>query len=203
MREELGRLREKYNINAWFATPRLLINSKSAKPDLVLENINGLSPQNIKKHFDLIIFDLDGTLVDEASSTVSEKITETFAAIQEKGEVAIEFLTNKSENRNREFERNYDVKVTDGIVKKPSPKGYEKILTGYPDINRSRVLFVGDTLFSDVYGAKKLGLKTALVNYKSIYSQSGDKLSTKQKFGRPLDRFLLRRIFGKNAPLQN
>ncbi|MCC8417354.1 MAG: TIGR01459 family HAD-type hydrolase [Rickettsia endosymbiont of Bryobia graminum] len=46
---------------------------------------------------------------------------------------------------------------------KPYPEIYNKILDQFPDIPKKRVLMIGDTFYTDILGANKMGIDSALV----------------------------------------
>lgn len=68
----------------------------------------------------------------------------------------------------------FDVVVISGAVnrRKPSPKIFESALESI-GVEASETVFVGDTLDVDVKGAKKVGMKTVLVERKSARRNGG------------------------------
>jgi len=71
------------------------------------------------------------------------------------------FLSNNKEPRVKSFAEAVGGKY---IFKgnKPSKKGYIRAME-IMDTDRSNTLFVGDQLFTDVWGAKRTGIKSVLV----------------------------------------
>lgn len=112
-----------------------------------------------KRGYKGIIFDIDNTLVPHGAPA-DERSKELFTHLKEMG-FALMLLSNNKEPRVKSFN---DEVGADYIYKagKPGKTGYvramEKMGTT-PD----NTLFVGDQLFTDVWGAKKAGLQTYLV----------------------------------------
>lgn len=112
-----------------------------------------------KRGYKGIIFDIDNTLVPHGAPA-DERSKELFTHLKEMG-FALMLLSNNKEPRVKSFN---DEVGADYIYKagKPGKAGYvramEKMGTT-PD----NTLFVGDQLFTDVWGAKKAGLQTYLV----------------------------------------
>ncbi len=188
-------LLEKINLDGVRAVLEALLNPELVRPDYELETIhdfNGheeLDPQQFKQNFDLIIFDLDGTLTKEGDPRVHDSLSEILEAIKESG-IHLASLTNKISRRSNIFERINKIPVYSSVKKKPHPAGYQQIMDENKVTDPARVLFVGDSSSTDILGAKRLGLKTVHVNYKKIMENGEDRLATKRWFGRPLDRTL-------------
>ncbi len=198
--------REKlFNTAAVRNATKLILNPESIKPDFVWRDLNDCEPEEDFNEIELIVFDLDFTLVAEGGDTVHKKNIEQFEQIlklREKG-LKIACLTNKNSSRNQKIEERYGIKVyTSGKNKKPNPTSYLKIAeeNGVEDL--SKILFVDDSFSTGIAGAKNLGMKAALVDHKSLLSEGKtEKIWAKRVFGRSFDRFLLRRIFRKNVQL--
>lgn len=112
-----------------------------------------------KKGYKGVIFDIDNTLVPHGAPA-DERAKKLFAHLRELGMDAC-LLSNNKEPRVAMF--NQEVKVhTISKGGKPNPKGYRKAmeLMGTEEKN---TLFVGDQLFTDVWGANKTGIYAVLV----------------------------------------
>lgn len=106
-----------------------------------------------------IIFDIDNTLVPHGSPA-DERSKKLFAELKEIGFRSM-LLSNNKEPRVKMF--NDEVKVS-YIFKanKPGTANYFKAMERM-DTNTETTLFVGDQLFTDIWGAKKAGIRTYLV----------------------------------------
>lgn len=106
-----------------------------------------------------IIFDVDNTLVPHGAPA-DEKAVGLFCRLYQLG-FSTCILSNNKEPRVSPFaERVGSPYIFNG--KKPSRKGYEKAMKRMGTA-RSDTLFIGDQLFTDVWGAKRTGIYSILV----------------------------------------
>lgn len=106
-----------------------------------------------------LIFDVDNTLVEHGADASKEAL----ALMKQLKEIGFKvcFLSNNNEERVKRFNKDIN-----GLyifkANKPSKRGYQKAmeLMG-TDVNNT--IFIGDQLFTDVYGANRIKLKTILV----------------------------------------
>ncbi len=107
-----------------------------------------------------IIFDIDNTLVEHGRDA-TKRAVELFEKLREIG-FATALLSNNKKERVDRFNKEIGTHVV-WKAGKPGKKGYllamEKMHT-----TRETTLFVGDQLFTDVWGAKRLGIRNVLVN---------------------------------------
>lgn len=105
-----------------------------------------------------IIFDIDNTLVPHGAPA-DDRAKALFAALKELGYRCC-LLSNNKEPRVKMF--NDEVQV-DYIFKagKPKVSGYERAME-LMGTTRENTLFVGDQIFTDVYGANRAGIRTIL-----------------------------------------
>lgn len=106
-----------------------------------------------------LIFDIDNTLVPHGAKA-DERAKKLFAHLKETGFTCC-LLSNNKEPRVKMF--NDDVQVN-YIFKagKPSVKNYRKAMEIMGTEIRN-TLFVGDQIFTDIYGANRAGIRTILV----------------------------------------
>lgn len=106
-----------------------------------------------------VIFDVDNTLVPHGAPA-DERACELFAHLKELG-FACMLLSNNKEPRVKMFN---DVVNVSYIYKanKPSPENYRKAMTQM-GTDTTNTLFVGDQIFTDVYGANLAGIYSILV----------------------------------------
>ena len=106
-----------------------------------------------------VIFDVDNTLVPHGAPA-DEKAIAFFADLREMGYQTM-LLSNNKEPRVKGFA---DAVGSDYIYKanKPSGAGYEKAMERMGTVKET-TLFVGDQLFTDVWGAKRTGILSCLV----------------------------------------
>ncbi len=106
-----------------------------------------------------VIFDVDNTLVPHGAPA-DDRAKSLFANLKELG-FSCCLISNNKEARVKMF--NQDIGV-DYIydAHKPSTKNYKKAMT-IMGTDESNTIFVGDQLFTDVWGAKRANIKSFLV----------------------------------------
>lgn len=106
-----------------------------------------------------VIFDIDNTLVPHGAPA-DERAKKLFERLEKIGFSSC-LLSNNQEKRvkmfNREIGTNYIFNAH-----KPSVKNYERAME-IMGTNRKTTVFVGDQLFTDVWGAKRTGMRSILV----------------------------------------
>ena len=106
-----------------------------------------------------VIFDVDNTLV-EHDAPADERATALIKGLMEMG-YQVCFLSNNDEERVKSFNENLGANY---IFKagKPLAKGYNKAMEVMGS-DRKNTLFVGDQIFTDVWGANNAGIRSVLV----------------------------------------
>ncbi len=110
-----------------------------------------------------VIFDIDNTLVPQDAPS-DERSRELIASLQEIGYKVL-LLSNNKEPRVELFLEGFAGKNPPAYIckaSKPSRKGYFRAMEQM-GTTVENTLFVGDQLFTDVWGAKRTGLRTILV----------------------------------------
>ena len=135
-----------------------------------------------------VIFDIDNTLVPHGADA-DERSIALFTRLREIGYKTM-LLSNNKEPRVKMFNDKVGSKY---IYKagKPGRSGYEKAME-LLGTTPATTLFVGDQLFTDVWGAKKAGIVTYLV--KPIHPKEEIQIVLKRK----LERIVLY-FYHKNA----
>lgn len=106
-----------------------------------------------------VIFDIDNTLVPHGAPA-DERAKELFARLKETG-FACCLLSNNQRPRVEMFNREIQVNFIED-AHKPSVKSYLRAME-LMGTNRSNTVFVGDQLFTDVFGARRTGIHSILV----------------------------------------
>ncbi len=129
-------------------------------PDYDIESAYSIDYENLyAQGYRGVIFDVDNTLVPHGAPA-DERAIALFERLRGIGYQAV-LLSNNKEPRVKSFNDQVNAKY---IFKagKPGRAGYEKAMDMMgTDINTT--FFVGDQLFTDVWGAKKLGIRNYLV----------------------------------------
>ena len=106
-----------------------------------------------------IIFDIDNTLVPHGAPS-DERSRELLKGLMEMG-YGVTLLSNNKPKRVDMFNEPIGAQCVYKAVK-PSRKGYRKAMEKMGTDEKS-TFFVGDQLFTDVWGAKRTGIKSFLV----------------------------------------
>lgn len=114
-----------------------------------------------KKGYRGLIFDIDNTLVHHGDDS-TEKVDELFRQIHKIGFKTL-LLSNNDEERILRFIKNIDTAyVCD--AEKPKKHGYEKAVR-ILKMDKSKIIFIGDQVFTDILGANRCGLASILVRF--------------------------------------
>lgn len=113
-----------------------------------------------------IIFDIDNTLVAHGADA-DQKVENLFQKIH-----SLDFrtllLSNNSRERVKRFNRNIKTLYINSAGK-PGKEGFMKAIE-LMKTNPEQTIMIGDTLFTDIIGANRIGLRTLLVKYIGYYS---------------------------------
>lgn len=107
-----------------------------------------------------ILFDIDNTLVAHGADADDETVL-FFKELEEIG-----FLTCLISNNKEERVERFNKKINTNFIynaHKPSGRNYQKAMD-IMGTNLENTIFVGDQLFTDVFGAKRIGMYSILVN---------------------------------------
>ena len=112
-----------------------------------------------ERGYNAVIFDIDNTLVPHGADA-DERSLELFIRLKELGFQTM-LLSNNKEPRVKRFNEKIG---SEYIFKagKPGIKNYQKAMR-MMGTNPKNTLFVGDQLFTDVWGAKRAGIYSILV----------------------------------------
>lgn len=106
-----------------------------------------------------VIFDIDNTLVMHGAPA-DERSKKLFERLKNLGFTCC-LLSNNQEPRVKMFNEEIQVNYIFN-AHKPSTKNYEKAME-LMGTDKTNTVFIGDQLFTDVWGAKRTGIKNILV----------------------------------------
>lgn len=106
-----------------------------------------------------VLFDIDNTLVPHGAPATPEAIA-FFKRLRKTG-FSYCMISNNQAERVESFCRKVEGKFVCN-AHKPSVKGYQLAME-YIGTNEKNTLFVGDQLFTDIYGANRAGIRSILV----------------------------------------
>ncbi len=106
-----------------------------------------------------ILFDIDNTLVEHGKGA-SEQALDLFHRLKEMG-----FQCCLISNNKKQRVSSFNEKIGAHMIfnaHKPRRKGYREAME-MMGTNKKNTLFVGDQLFTDIWGAKRIGIRNILV----------------------------------------
>lgn len=106
-----------------------------------------------------LIFDIDNTLVPHGAPA-DERAKTLFARLKELG-FSCCLLSNNQLPRVEMFNREVQVQFIED-AHKPSVKNYRKAME-LMNTDEKNTIFIGDQIFTDIYGANRTGIRTILV----------------------------------------
>ena len=142
------------NTNGGMAIKKLI-------PNFIFKNVFEVTPSFIlEQNKKGVIFDVDDTLVPYNNNDFGEELEEYFASLAQNN-IAVGLLTNNGDDRVLALIGKRNIKF---IAKagKPLKGGYVRLLHEL-DLSADQVIFVGDQLFTDVLGANRMKISSAIV----------------------------------------
>jgi HAD superfamily phosphatase (TIGR01668 family) len=132
------------------------------KPDLQLDSVYQLDLSALRRRgIRGIIFDLDSTLVPWGFSQFDPETLEFLSDLKAKG-FKLGFLSNRKGHGRQALRASLDGHPFFFKARKPLRTGFRRLLRTM-DLSASEAAVVGDQLFTDILGGKRLGLLTILV----------------------------------------
>lgn len=142
--------------------------------------------QLYKEGYRGVIFDIDNTLVPHGAPA-NDRARKLFQRLEEIGfETCL--LSNNVRSRVEMFNRDIGTHYI-SMGNKPFKKNYIKAMEKM-GTDRGTTVFVGDQLFTDVYGAKRVGIRNILV--KPIHPKEGIQIVIKRYLERIVLHFYMK-----------
>ena len=160
------------------------------------EYVESVFTINYKKLYEMgfrgIIFDVDNTLVPHGEDSTPE-IDDLFKKIQDIG-FKTYILSDNGKKRLNKFLENIDCQYIDN-ANKPQPDNYFKAIENM-GLDKSKVVYIGDQVFTDILGANRCGIASILVKFIGFY--------TEKKIGikRNIEKIILR-MYSKSKKYQH
>ena len=129
-------------------------------PDMYIDSAYNIDYKGLyEKGYRGIIFDVDNTLV-EHGAPVTSRAKKLFEQLKSIGYDTC-IISNNKEHRVKPLADEVNSKYV-SKADKPSPKNYIKAMK-YMHTDKDNTFFVGDQLFTDVWGANRAGIMSILV----------------------------------------
>lgn len=130
-------------------------------PDIWLDSTYEIDFEKMRKSgIYALIFDIDNTLVPHGAPA-NDRAIALFRRLHELG-FSMMLLSNNKEPRVKSFCDAVEGAAYIYKAGKPGRKGYEKAMKRM-NSDRNTTVFIGDQLFTDVWGAKRCGIYSILV----------------------------------------
>lgn len=131
-------------------------------PDMYQKSIHDIDYKNLKKRgIKCLIFDLDNTIAPLSTPVPTKEIKDLFSHLNILGFKVI-ILSNALKSRVEPFKEKLNVDAS-FKAHKPSKKKYLKIMNIY-NYKITEMACIGDQIFTDIYGANRIGCTSILVN---------------------------------------
>jgi HAD superfamily phosphatase (TIGR01668 family) len=125
-------------------------------PDIIYDSIYEIDTDALKnKGITGLLFDIDNTLVKPDIKQPDVRLVKWLASLKEQG-FKLCILSNAGKKRVRAFSKGLDIHAINNAGK-PSKKGFLKAM-GILGLTSREICMIGDQLFTDVLGAKRLGI---------------------------------------------
>ena len=162
-------------------------------PTYMYDKVEDIPFELIKKeNIKFIIFDMDNTLID-VNKKYNDKLKSWIKSVKNMG-TKLYILSNspfekKVKKIANELEMEYKFNAT-----KPFLKGFKEVIKD-SNVDIKNIVMVGDQIFTDIWGANRMGIKTILVN------PINKKESIFSKIKRPLEKIILKKYEKSNNKL--
>ena len=134
---------------------------KKFRPDFMFTKFSEASVDFLKNHgFKGLILDVDNTLEPYENPLPTEAVVDWFSELKEAG-ISCAIVSNNSSNRIDTFNSSVNV-VAYSKASKPFKKNIVKAMEDI-GTDSSNTVFMGDQIFTDVWGAHNAGIKAILV----------------------------------------
>lgn len=164
-------------------------------PDLYVKSVFDIDFNEVYNDgYEGLIFDIDSTLVPHGADSTKE-IDDLFKVIHKIGFKTI-FLSNNSTERIESFNKNINTDFIE-MANKPHKNSYLRAIEKL-DIDRSKVLLIGDQIFTDILGANLCKIDNVLVKY--LLHEGETKIGKKRRVEKMiLNIFSISKKFTKNS----
>jgi HAD superfamily phosphatase (TIGR01668 family) len=137
--------------------------SRQLRPDFCFTRIEDITPQWLAEHgIRGILLDIDNTLTRWELLEVPGGATAWLASLAAAG-IELRLLSNGLAHKRRTVAAQTGIPEVGGPLFKPLPGFYRRGL-GQLQLPPAEVLMVGDSVFTDIAGANRCGIWTALVD---------------------------------------
>lgn len=130
-------------------------------PDFMFGKFDDITPEFLKaQNIEFLLIDIDNTLAPYEEPTPNERVVAWFEAMRANGIKSV-LVSNNHADRVELFNGELGLPAF-ADCRKPSPKRLRRYADAIGAVNE-RTAALGDQIFTDVWGAKKMGARAILV----------------------------------------
>lgn len=130
-------------------------------PDFMFGKFDDVTPEFLKEHnIEFLLIDIDNTLAPYEEPLPNERVIKWFDALRENGIKSV-LVSNNHAERVELFNSKLGLPAF-ADCHKPSPKRLRKYADSIGAVTE-RTAALGDQIFTDVWGAKKMGARAIIV----------------------------------------
>lgn len=130
-------------------------------PDFMFGKFDDITPEFLKeRNIEFLLIDIDNTLAPYEEPTPNERVAAWFEAMRANGIKSV-LVSNNHADRVKLFNKELGLPAF-ADCHKPSPRRLRKYADTIGAVNE-RTAALGDQIFTDVWGAKKMGARAILV----------------------------------------
>ncbi len=131
-------------------------------PDFMFDRFDDVTPEFLRENgIKYLLIDIDNTLAPYEEPTPNERVKAWFSLLNDAGVKSV-LVSNNNEERVQLFNKELSLPAFANCCK-PSPRRLKKYAAVIgADLMETAAL--GDQIFTDVYGAKKMGARAILVS---------------------------------------
>ncbi len=130
-------------------------------PHEMVESFEDIDANFLKqKGIDTLLVDIDNTIATHQTKEPTENVLNWLSQLRQNN-IKVCIFSNANKNRVELFSRNLNIPAIHR-ARKPALQKFKKALT-LLDSSKEKSAIIGDQLFTDVYGGKRMGMFTILV----------------------------------------
>lgn len=130
-------------------------------PDFMFEKFDDVTPEFLnKQNIKYLLIDIDNTLAPYEEALPNKRVIDWFRMLEESGIKSV-LVSNNNEERVQLFNSQLGLPAF-ADCKKPSPRRLKKYADSIGAV-LSETSALGDQIFTDVWGAKKMGARAIMV----------------------------------------
>lgn len=152
--------------------------SGNHQPDYVTSGVADIDYAFLKNNgIECVAFDIDGTLTRNGSESIGIELAKTIKKQLDKAGINKRFIASNSHRSLHAIAEAlgaFEIHQPSGVKGKPS-KVYYKELVDKSGFNTKQLVMIGDRVVQDIWGAKKAGLATVLVELNPDFATFRDK----------------------------